>query len=148
MIKRSSDQAGFERGEFVNAKEVRQWQRLIESANDGQAATVQMLGTLLVKVQELSERVEMLERRDAAMPAAARTGERLMPRRWLLDYLKANGPSRPGDVAAAAARESISKATVYRARRQLETMILDTHGRQDPRNCWYVEEDDFDDSGE
>lgn len=147
MIKRSSDQAGLERGEFVNAKEVRQWQRLIESANDGQAATVQMLGTLLVKVQELSERVEMLERRDAAMPAAARTGERLMPRRWLLDYLKEYGPCRPADVVEAAEQESISKGTVYRARRQLGGMILDTHGRQDPRNRWYVEgEDEGDDS--
>lgn len=132
----------------MNAKEVRQWQRLVEETAAGRSAMIQMLETLLVKIDELSDRVQALERRDAEMPAAAMVGERLMPRRWLLDYLKTNGPSRPGDVVAAGEQESISKATVYRARRQLETVILDTHGRQDPRNCWYVEEDGFDDSGE
>ncbi len=126
----------------MNARETRQWQRLVENTALGQKSTVMLIDTLLVKIEELSDRVEALERRDAKMPPAAMVGERLMPRRWLLDYLKANGPCRPGDVAAAAAQESISKATVYRARRQLGTVILDTHGRQDPRNCWYVEEDE------
>jgi putative DNA primase/helicase len=56
---------------------------------------------------------------------------------WLLSFLEDAGvPVKPSDVVAAAAAEGYSRAMIYRAREALASKIVNTKGRQSPRNCW------------
>jgi hypothetical protein len=56
---------------------------------------------------------------------------------WLLDLLDRSGqPLRPSEIVSLAARRGYNRCMVYRARRRLASAILDSHGRQHPRNAW------------
>jgi len=58
---------------------------------------------------------------------------------WLLARLLESGePMKPGELVELAAEEGYNRATLYRARKQLEDQVLDTLGRQNPRNKWML----------
>jgi hypothetical protein len=76
-------------------------------------------------------------------------------REWLEDYLKeemAGKPVAPKDVVKAASEQGISRASVFRARKELRAHIKNTEGRRASGNCWqwsetvvqYDEKDDED----
>ena len=61
---------------------------------------------------------------------------------WLIEYLEMNGPSKPKDVIADAQEASYSREMVYRARKELETRIVNTKGHKHPQNRWKLSEQD------
>ena len=89
--------------------------------------------TLLQAVIDLADLVAGLQKREQKNHKL-RTAP--VSRGWLIDYLATNGVSKPADIVASAEKESISKSMIYRTRRQIGPLIRDTHGRQDPANCW------------
>lgn len=95
---------------------------------------------LLGEVNRLNKAVVNLSRRVDALESPKRQRsdacERVYAVQWLEAYLATNGVSKPADIVEAAETESICKASVYRSRKQLGARIRDTHGRQDPANCW------------
>jgi hypothetical protein len=56
--------------------------------------------------------------------------------RWLVALLDQHGELAPAEVKALAEEQGFSQATLYRARRELGSVVVDTHGRQHPHNCW------------
>lgn len=132
----------------MGGSEVRQ--RLLEQMKDGNTASVRLFITLLEEIEGLHERIDALER-GKVEPQAEKPGVkvRMQHQRWLVEFLAARGPCKRADVVAAAKEAGISQGTLYRVRRSLDGVVLDTHGWRDSRNCWYVaEEGDGDDSGE
>lgn len=100
-----------------------------------------IINELIGEVNRLDQAVINLSRRLDALESPKRRqhsadAERVYAVQWLEEYLAINGVSKPADIVAAAEQESISKASIYRSRRQLGARIRDTHGRQDPGNCW------------
>lgn len=95
---------------------------------------------LLGEVNRLNKAVVNLSKRVDALESPKRqrseVGERIYAVQWLEAYLTTNGVSKPADIVMAGEKESISPSTVYRARKLLGARIRDTHGRQDPANCW------------
>jgi hypothetical protein len=89
-------------------------------------------------VINLSRRLDALE-----SPERQRSddGEHIYAVQWLEAYLAEHGVSKPADIVTSAEKASISKASVYRSRKQLGARIRDTHGRQDPGNCWELSEE-------
>ncbi len=125
----------------MGRSEVRQ--QLVERVKDGNTAAVRLIITLLEEIEELHERVDALERRKVE-PQVSTPGAkvRMQHQQWLIDFLTARGPCKRADVVDAAEEAGISQGTLYRVRRSLVGVVLDTHGWRDPRNCWYVEEDE------
>lgn len=132
----------------MGRSEVRQ--QLVERMKDGNTATVRLIITLMEEIEGLHERLDALERRKVEQQVEKPGAKvRMQNQRWLLDFLAARGPCKRADVVAAAEEAGISLGTLYRVRRSLTGVVLDTHGWRDPRNCWYVaEEGEGDDSGE
>jgi hypothetical protein len=57
--------------------------------------------------------------------------------RWLVDLLQEAGtPLPPRRVLALAREVGFSRGVVYRARKQLESIVLDTEKKMSPRNKW------------
>lgn len=123
----------------MSRKEIRQ--RLVESIKDGNTATVRAIITLMEEIEGLHERLEALERRKVE-PKTSTPGAkvRMQHQQWLIDFLTARGPCKRADVVYAAEEAGISQGTLYRVRRSLVGVVLDTHGWRDSRNCWYVKE--------
>lgn len=88
------------------------------------------LADLVAGLQEKLHQLEKREQKNHKLRTAP------VSRGWLIDYLATNGVSKPADIVASAEKESISKSMIYRTRRQIGPLIRDTHGRQDPANCW------------
>lgn len=59
---------------------------------------------------------------------------------WLLELL-ADGPVRVGQIIEMAETFGFSRATVFRARRELDDAIVNTHGQRSPDNEWMLAED-------
>lgn len=58
---------------------------------------------------------------------------------WLVEMLEeAGGPAKPREVVAMAEEEGFSQAVVFRARKALEGMVVDTAGRQVQGNRWML----------
>jgi hypothetical protein len=56
---------------------------------------------------------------------------------WLLDYLEAAGePVAPQQAVDDAQEAGISRATLFRARSELEGQVVNSLGRKAPGNCW------------
>jgi len=54
---------------------------------------------------------------------------------WLLELLR-DGPMRFKDIKALGIEQDYSRATLYRARKEIGSQIVDTKGRRDPGNEW------------
>jgi hypothetical protein len=60
---------------------------------------------------------------------------------WLLARLLESGePMKPSELAELAAEAGYTRGVFYRARKILEDQILDTEGRQNPKNKWALAE--------
>lgn len=57
---------------------------------------------------------------------------------WLLEYLEAEGPSKPKDILVAAMEAGYSRDMVYRARKELENRIVNSKGHKHPQNKWML----------
>jgi len=55
---------------------------------------------------------------------------------WLIEYLEEHGASKVKDVVADALEAGYSRDMVYRARKELETRIVNTKGHKHPQNRW------------
>jgi hypothetical protein len=63
--------------------------------------------------------------------------------RWLRDLLESEGePQKPADVLKLAAQCGYRRGVVYRARRSLEGIIVDTETRFSPHNLWTLAQTD------
>lgn len=61
---------------------------------------------------------------------------------WLLELLEANGPMKPKDVIDLADAEGYERAMVYRARKKLEGVVVNTLGNRNPKNEWKAADPD------
>ena len=55
---------------------------------------------------------------------------------WLMQILESEGPLSPREVVELASGEGYSRATIYRARENAGSQIVNTKGRRNPRNLW------------
>lgn len=59
---------------------------------------------------------------------------------WLIELLTTRGAMRPKEIIEEALNAGYSRATVYRTRENLTGRIVDTEGRQSPKNEWMLSE--------
>lgn len=59
---------------------------------------------------------------------------------WLIEFLESEGPARTKDVLAAGLEKGYSRDTVFRARKELEGRIVNTHGAKHRSNKWALSE--------
>ena len=65
--------------------------------------------------------------------------------RWLLQYLEAEGPQKPGDVVRVAADAGFARRTLYRARQAARAVVVDLGtGPRDPHKRWDLRSPDGD----
>jgi hypothetical protein len=58
---------------------------------------------------------------------------------WLVERLEEAGePMRPKDVVALAAEMGFKQGVVYRARKRLQGVVVDTDENKSPANCWVL----------
>jgi hypothetical protein len=58
---------------------------------------------------------------------------------WLVDALREAGePMSPREVVALAREAGFKKGVVYRARKELEGVVVDTEKKMSPRNRWVL----------
>lgn len=55
---------------------------------------------------------------------------------WLLELLEANGPMKPKEVIELGDAEGYERAMIYRTRKKLEGIIINTLGNRHPQNEW------------
>lgn len=67
---------------------------------------------------------------------------------WLIEFLQSEGPARTKDVLAAALEQGYSRDTVFRARKELEGRIVNTHGAKHRNNKWALSEQIGDDESQ
>jgi hypothetical protein len=60
---------------------------------------------------------------------------------WLLEALEVHGTLTPAEVVAMGAKAGFSRATLYRARRQLGPQVVVTHGKCRAEDQWALAED-------
>jgi hypothetical protein len=60
---------------------------------------------------------------------------------WLLGVLREGGELPPAELVSMAAEAGFSRATLFRARRELGAQVLDTRGRRYPDNKWALAPD-------
>lgn len=110
---------------------------------------------LVEQVARLEERLRELENRDIPQtPADQRATGRLVSvkrnpgqeltlrdgaSRWLLAYLETAGePVRPMTVIEAAEAAGFGRGTIYQARRELGSQVVNSLGRRHPQNGWML----------
>jgi hypothetical protein len=63
---------------------------------------------------------------------------------WLTELLKAEGPLKPKEIVEIGEEEGFSRATIYRARNELEGKVRNTTGNKSPDNQWELCEGEMD----
>lgn len=57
---------------------------------------------------------------------------------WLVEILTENGPTKPAEIVEMGAIEGFERSMIYRARKTLGDAIINTDGRQSPKNQWML----------
>jgi len=110
--------------------------RKMEIVKTNLAAYPQALGCEFLPLHP--EGVFLKWTRDAPKPYREPTKAELCMA-WIKDMLT-SGPMSPAELVDAGKNEGFSRATVYRARKDLGNCIEDTDGRQSPNNKWALKE--------